>query len=146
MRKLTTMSESELRNESKKRKIPLNGIYSKDNLPEPSINGYFIVNMQNSIDGNGTHWIAMIKDNNNNYYFDSFGCIAPVEICNYLNDFKYNEKEIQDVDSKACGWFCLDFLQKMSNPTLTNLNNFINSYKNDTTLNDAILKNHLQTS
>jgi hypothetical protein len=143
MRKLTTMSESELKNESKKLGIPLHGIYSKDNLPE-SKNGYYIVNMQDSTDGNGTHWVAMIKDNDNNFYFDSFGCIAPIEVCNFLKDFKYNEKEIQDVDSKACGWYCLDFFKSMSYPTLTNFSKFLNSYKNNTELNDNILKSHLQ--
>ena len=33
-----------------------NGIYSKDLLPDKLIKGWYIINLENHDEGNGTHW------------------------------------------------------------------------------------------
>ncbi len=100
----------------KKLKIPLVGVFSKDELPAQRQAGFYIVNMQSSVDefGNdlsGTHWVGFgIFTNGESFYFDSFGVVPPQEVENYLKPFKpvpYNNLEIQAITSTDCGWWCV---------------------------------------
>ena len=50
----------------------LNGISSRDNLPNKIKHGAYIINLDEYSDI-GTHWIALWVNNNNVTYFDSFG-------------------------------------------------------------------------
>ena len=50
----------------------LNGVYSRDNLPNKIKDGAYIINLDEYSDI-GTHWIALWVNNNNVTYFDSFG-------------------------------------------------------------------------
>lgn len=70
-----------------------------------------IVNLD-SFKGNGTHWVAYYKNNNNIEYFDSFGNLQPpLEILEYLgNNVTYNYKRQQKFNSVNCGHLCLKFL------------------------------------
>ena len=43
----------------------LNGVYSRDNLPNKIKDGVYVIN--------GTYWISLHAINNNVTYFDSFG-------------------------------------------------------------------------
>ena len=145
--KLTTTTDKQLKKEAKDRYIKLDGVFSKDEITPDLKDGQFIINLQSEKNGNGTHWIAMIRTPTTAFYFDSFGCIAPIEVANYLSKnggkYNYNKKEIQDMESKACGYFCIDFLQNMQPANLLNFFNYIESFKNNTELNDDILKHHL---
>ena len=53
-------------------KLPLVSISMKDELPMKPTEGCFIVNMQSSSAGSGTHWVAFFFFKNICYYFDSF--------------------------------------------------------------------------
>ena len=55
--------------------IPNNGVYSKYKLPNKIKSGWYIVNMQNYNDGNGTHWAAFITNEKECFYYDSFGLL-----------------------------------------------------------------------
>lgn len=83
----------------------------------------YIVNLQDSTAGPGSHWT--ICDNlNPNYtvYCDSFGVAPPIEVEKFLKMARnkagerkkilYNTIEIQDLDSSYCGHFCV-FIGKM---------------------------------
>ena len=48
-----------------------NGIYSRNNLPDKTKDGSYVVNVD-KYSGIGTHWIALYALNNNVTYFDSF--------------------------------------------------------------------------
>ncbi len=37
----------------------------------------------------------------NNYYFDSYGFVAPLEVRQKIKPYKYYDAEIQDFNSKA---------------------------------------------
>ena len=104
--------------------IPLNDICSKDhlNLNEPSPGGY-IVNMQDSNDGNGTHWVALwlerISGKHMACYFDSFGIDPPLDVINFCCRFGAKKiisstKEIQNINGGHCGQYCIDFLRHMT--------------------------------
>lgn len=65
--------------------------------------------------GSGTHWVAYMKNNNEVYYFDSFGNLRPpIELLEYLGvgSVKYNYEKYQDFDTYICGHLCLKFLTK----------------------------------
>lgn len=75
-----------------------------------------VVNLD-SIQNEGTHWVAYIKINNRSWYFDSFGDLKPpLEIVNYLRktDLQYNYNSYQNFNSVNCGHLCLKFLDAFS--------------------------------
>ena len=77
-----------------KNELKLNGVYSRDNLPDKIKGGAYIVNLDEYSDI-GTHWVALYvrkaspKDISNNdvTYFDSFGVEhIPKEIKTFISD------------------------------------------------------------
>jgi hypothetical protein len=131
-------------------KLPLVSISMKDELPTKTKEGCYIVNMQSSSAGSGTHWVAFFFFKNICYYFDSFGASPPLEIINFIKKKKgshllFNNFIIQDLKSSNCGYFALAFLLYMyANREKSNLkdvfNEFVNNFADDTTKNDGILK------
>ena len=67
-----------------------------------------IINLADSNDLKGTHWVCYRKNHDKMYYFDSYGLQPPLEIEDYLNgEINYNEFQIQDFDQVVCGHLCL---------------------------------------
>lgn len=105
----------------KKFGIPLNEICSKDQLHNfiPSGGGY-IVNMQDSDEGHGTHWVAIWIPpwKNECIYFDSFGIAPPIAVMEFCarwsNNLTCSTKEIQNINGGHCGQYCVHFLYYMS--------------------------------
>ena len=65
------------------RQMDLNivGVFSKDRLPKDYQVGSYYINLENSNEGNGTHWAyAEIFDDGKALYFDPFGTLAPIEV------------------------------------------------------------------
>lgn len=151
------LSNLDLTDYCKKLNIPLNGIYNKDlfRTIKPQL-GCYIINLQDSDKGNGTHWCCLIlKPNNNIIYFDSFGLTLPYDIICFIKRFNskskiyYSIDQIQDYDSVYCGWYCLYFLwfhtvlykkEYNYNGYLINKHNSIFDKKNLLS-NDYIIKN-----
>jgi hypothetical protein len=131
-------------------KIKYNGCYSKDTLNNLK-NGWYVVNMQNSNDGNGTHWCALKKnDDNSLIWFDSYGFYCPIEIMEKAKcDIIYSSKQIQDMNSTACGWYCIACIKNDDkNPNVNSeskLKRFINMFSNDTRKNDGVLKRYINS-
>jgi hypothetical protein len=131
-------------------KLPLVCISMKDELPPKPKEGCYIINMQSSTAGSGTHWVAFFFFKNICYYFDSFGASPPLEIINFIKKEKgshllFNNFILQDLKSSQCGYFALAFLLYMyANRQKSNLkevfNEFVNNFADDTTKNDDILK------
>jgi hypothetical protein len=48
------------------------------------------------------------------YYYDSYGFIVPFEFQNKITPYMYNDLEIQDTDSTACGFYCVTFILCLS--------------------------------
>ena len=48
-----------------------NGVYSRDNLPNKTKDGAYVINLDEYSDI-GTHWVALYVKNNVVTYFDSF--------------------------------------------------------------------------
>ena len=129
-------------------------ILAKNQLPSISQAklGWYIINMQDSTAGPGTHWVCMKYNGKNNttIYFDSFAVEPPEEVMRLTgkNIVFNNKKQIQDVHSTCCGWFCIaaivfDRQNKMA--PLMFYNRFLSMFSKNTRYNDYILKNILET-
>jgi hypothetical protein len=105
---MNQLCESEIWKLARKNGIDLQGIYAKDQLPT-HCHGKYVINMQSSTHGNGTHWICL--DGHKKKYFDSYGQSPPVEIVQFCPDVKYNDEQYQAMNSSCCGYFCLYFLK-----------------------------------
>ena len=58
------------------------GVFSKDLLPKDLIRDkFYIVNLQDSDDGGGTHWTVFYFNKPlTSIYFDSYGFVAPLAV------------------------------------------------------------------
>jgi hypothetical protein len=146
------ISNFDLEDLAKKYKLPLIGIYSKDELPKKIQVGSYIVNMQDSTDGNGTHWVLIkIFDKKNALYFDSFGQPLPLEVLDFLKHYKpipYSNRHIQNIDSSRCGLYCIAcdrYMNKvMRRQMLEQFDDFLNMFVANTKKNDEILVDYLK--
>ena len=117
------------------------GVFMKDQLPDKLERGSYIINLQSSKEGNGTHWACLYYTPNFSNYYDSYGFIAPLEVQKKIIPYMYNDLEIQDIDSTACGFYCVAFvlyLNKKMNIEKAFME-FINLFGKDTERNEAIL-------
>jgi hypothetical protein len=134
-------SNTELLEILKKYNININGVYAKDQIKKPLKDGFYIINLDNS-DGKGTHWTALYKINDAfSLYWDSFGFPAPQNIDDILYKYDYNKKQIQDIDSTSCGFYCIAFIKFLSDKSdkLSAFKTFCNLFGKSTTDNEFIL-------
>jgi hypothetical protein len=126
--------------------IPLNDVIAKDETKKLKRMGNYIINLENHNQG-GSHWTALILGKKNCLYCDSFGMPPPEQLYLFLEKkykkVDFSRKEIQDMDSTLCGYFCLEFFKFMKehpNGTLVNnLQQYQNLFSENTKENDAIL-------
>lgn len=126
-------------------KIKINGIFQKDCIHDLK-NGFTIINLQSSTQGNGTHWTALYHDDKINLYFDSYGFVPPREIEILLKNYKYNKNDIQSIDSSSCGFYVIAFIKFLYNKINKEkaFETFINLFKPNTCQNEIILKQLLE--
>ena len=119
----------------------INGVFSRNNLPNNKIrNGGYVINLDEYRDI-GTHWVALYVNNKTIIYFDSFGVEhIPKEIMKFIGNKKIitNIYRIQAYDSIMCGYFCIGFINFMFNGnSLTDYTNLFSP--NDLKKNDDII-------
>jgi hypothetical protein len=109
--------------------IPLRKIAFKDQLAhiEP-VTGAYIINMQDSFVGEGSHWVAILLEpssfrdasrNRTAWYFDSYGAPPPNEALAFSKRYGaanlvYSSDQIQPMNQFYCGQYCLDWLYYMT--------------------------------
>jgi len=78
---IRALSNFEIEDYCMKKGIPLNGVMSKDLLDDtPMKNGdTYVLNLDNS-DGNGTHWVCLVKNKSTVLYYDPFGVVPPESV------------------------------------------------------------------
>jgi len=120
------LSNFDIERIARKMKLPIKGVYSKDELQNVKREiGSYYVNMENANEGGGSHWVlAKIYDDDSRndeddakethkvgaLYFDPFGLDMPREVERFLSPFKpipYNNRQIQSLQSTQCGWYCI---------------------------------------
>lgn len=136
-------------------RLNLIAICMKDELPTTVKDGCYVINMQSSHQGNGTHWVGLYVFKSNAFYFDSFGALPPNEVLSFVKRRKgchlfYSNWITQDLKSQACGWYCIAFLiylHENRNKDLKQVfNDFVNNFQDDTAKNDEILKSFFSSS
>ena len=98
-------------------KLPLKGVFLRDQLPKRPLPGFYILNQDNSntTDGTsyGTHWCACVCTQMECVYFDSFACIPPPEVNAWIKsvyaNYGYNAWICQDLKAETCGFWCIGF-------------------------------------
>jgi hypothetical protein len=140
-----SLSDMDIIHILKSQKIKLNGVYMKDELPSKLKSGFYIINLQSSNIGNGTHWTALYYNSKHSYYFDAFGFLAPVEVEKKLNGYTYNDKQIQNLKSTACGYYCIAFIIFMYGIKDMKLRFklFVDAFSSNSKDNDKFLYNYL---
>lgn len=146
--------------------VDLNEVTSKDALPFQLEKGWYIANMQNQDEGNGSHWVCFLYDGLESVYFDSYGVDPPMDILsrvahnNRPNEILLpqevqnaihiiNKKQIQALlGDDNCGLYCIGiicFFSQFNNvENSKKLKMFQNIFSRDTRLNQYILKNFLK--
>jgi hypothetical protein len=120
------LSDSQIKELSKKMDFPLACVCFKDELPRKlEYNKGYVINLEDGTDeeGNqneGTHWTALQVNKYPNgiiepIFFDPYG-VAPSEnikkfvLNNCGKKLPYTEKDIQSIMNNACGWYVCAFL------------------------------------
>ena len=122
------------------------GVYSKDQLPELIKDKFYIINLQDQDDGGGTHWTAFYYNYpSTSIYFDSYGFIAPRDVQKRITPYIFNDTEIQDFNSSACGFYCIAFIKFLHNKTDKQemFKTFLKLFNLETIQNDKILQKML---
>jgi len=144
------LTDSELKLLCKHFKIPVR-VYEKDDVNHLSLGNYII-----NLNGH-SHWCSMIISPRGNFWWDSYGFPAPENIEDLIDaDFEkiygktlrcpsgraggyiWNDRQIQDMNSTACGYFCVAFLKFMKSPSKEKYEAFCELFKNPKN-NDKIL-------
>ncbi len=77
---MNELSETQIKSILKRYGYSIIGVYSKNELPKILNPGWYVINLESSDRGNGTHWTCYRYGENECEYFDSFGIICPNEI------------------------------------------------------------------
>lgn len=129
-------------------------VYSRDDMPDILDKGFYVINLDGKA-GPGTHWVSFIKANEDDViYFDSFGFPPSTEQLDaFLHNHDrcyHNKRQIQDIDSILCGYYCLAFFhhflsnyQKVEHPKYL-LQSFAQLFTDNTKKNDAVLKKYIK--
>jgi hypothetical protein len=141
---LTTTNDLQLKEYAEKMGLPLLNILMRDEMDEINKDGFYIINLDNS-NGTGTHWTSLFYHPLNSYYFDSYGFVAPFEVEQKIKPYICNDADIQDFNSKACGYYGLAFIKFLNDKTNKEVafKEFLRLFKDNTKENDDILKKYL---
>ena len=140
--KSNALSDKDITGILKQQGIKLNGIFMKDQLPKKLKKGFYVINLASETDNNGgTHWTTLYYSSQNSFYYDAFGFLAPVEVENKTKSYIYSTNEIQDINSSACGFYCIAFIIYMNSQKnkMEGFKNFVHQFSKDTKKNDEKL-------
>ena len=129
-------------------RIPIVGIFSRNNLPRQKLKGLFIVNLDDF--GNaGTHWTCFSTIDDNVVYWDSYGMHPPKEVDNYIKwvsgkkSYYINKIQVQYLHAEYCGWFCVAFLHYLIHSKYNKMSKLVDSFNdlfNSESLDDNYIK------
>jgi hypothetical protein len=156
--KFESISDRELLNIFKTMEVPINFIGIKQEFrKQKAFQGFYIVNLEDDIKGQGTHWTCFFLVNQFCIYFDSFGLPPPTDIVQFCKGFAimYNVNQVQHIMSDACGYYVIDFINYFHNITKVelvskmnisyHLNKFIQPFDvNKRTNNENVLKRRIR--
>ena len=120
--------------------LRLNGVYSRDNLPNEMKDGAYVINLDEHAD-TGAHWITLFCNKNKIVYINSSGVEHIPEVIKEFignENIKANIYRVQSNNSIMCGYFCIGFIDFMlAGKTLIDYTNLFSPY--DFNKNDQII-------
>jgi len=145
MSKLKTLTDIDIKNFANQYKLPLENILMRDEIKNHLKVGFYVINLDTS-DDEGTHWTVCYAHPLKSYYFDSYGFVPPLELEQKIKPYIYNDKDIQDWNSEACGWYCIAFIKFLCDKMDKDIayKEFLKLFSNNTKENDKILKEYLE--
>ena len=113
------------------------GCFIKNELPKQLTNGFYVINLNGH-----SHWTVLYKDNDDIFYYDSFGFEPPEEVETKLGNYYWNDTDIQDIDTSSCGYYVIAFIKFMNNKInpLKSYKTFVSLFNSDTKKNEKILE------
>ena len=119
-----SLTNFDLYNHVERLKIPnFRGVYMRDTLPKKTWKNECGIMNFNTSNQTGSHWVAWFKEGSTRIYFDSFGCICPMELQKYLKTatefrnntpcIQRNSEQIQEPNTQICGQLCLYVLKNL---------------------------------
>ena len=121
------------------------GVYSVNNLPKtlPTRRPLMLVCNTHPDYRPGEHWIAMYIDDDDGYYFDSFGQKPKREFELFMNKhctfWNCSDRQLQSLVSYFCGQYCVFYCMYRSIGLDSNA--IYGLFTNDTGLNDWLVHN-----
>ena len=118
------------------------GTYASDMIPKILPKPYsLILNLDKSTEP-GSHWVAICKFNELEVY-DTYARENIHQLSKFLKNKKYiaNDRIGQSLDSDACGQHCVYYLHCRQSGL--KLNQITNSFTDDLSLNDSMVKRWL---
>lgn len=134
--------------------LPVALVAMRDTLPNTKVLGFTLVNMDEG-GGEGTHWTALYGTKKEVIYFDSFGCVPPTTVVDYVkkhwgfsNGF-FSNWQIQDLKARSCGQWCLWFgftchYHEHYSPISDTFQRWVDGFEDDTKTNERLLRNWLK--
>lgn len=121
------------------------GVFSKDMLPKTMMKKAYIINLQDSDEGSGSHWLAAWNLNGETVYFDSFGeVVAASNIERFMKTTKKtvirNPHDLQSMATDSCGEFCVMFCAEALKGK--KFNDIINRFTSNLVINEHILNEY----
>jgi hypothetical protein len=111
--------------------------------------GNYIINLESSTSGNGTHWLSLGIHNKQYFYQDSFGIIPPKEVIDFCkripnSRLAFSSIQMQEITTETCGWYAVGLLIHLNctknKGTYKSAAEYINQFSYDSTKNNGILK------
>jgi len=91
------------------------GTHPIDHIPVLKNKQGTILNYHNS-DLPGSHWVALWKDKNKYYYFDSYGVLPPSQVLDIIRNKGFtNIHRFQQYGTDLCGLYAVYVLNELSN-------------------------------
>jgi hypothetical protein len=146
MTKLKTLSDLDISKICSQLNLPLENILMRDEIKDNlKSSGFYVINLDTS-DNEGTHWTVCYSHPLKSMYFDSFGFVPCKELEDKIKPYLYNDKDIQDWNSDACGWYAIAFIKFLHDKIDKEMafKEFLRLFKSNTKENDKVLKEYLK--
>ena len=147
MKALTTLEIDRILKQNPVTRNNFIGTFPACIIPNVKKQMYSFVSNTHAHDRPGEHWNSWVINGETVIFFDSFGRnvydpMLPEYYRDFVKTFKYvkcNTVQIQDLDSIACGYFCIHFIYLAS--LGFNFKHFLSDYSTDLKANDYVVFN-----
>lgn len=93
------------------------GTIMKNEIVGKSYNRVWVINLESTTQGDGTHWTLCYPYSNALVYVDPFGEPPAQCVCDWMKKSKrtcfYSDVDMQSLSSSSCGWWCIYMVEQL---------------------------------